>query len=79
MSKFKAEILSKESNCWYGESFPEHIKAESEEEALEFAKDYIQDELINSKLDSDEIEKEMNDMSIRVIEIKNETETEMEK
>ena len=31
MSKFKAEILSKESNCWYGEAFPEDIEAENEE------------------------------------------------
>lgn len=46
MKKFKVEITMSESYTtaiWDGDTFPDVIEADSEEEAIEFAKDAMKD------------------------------------
>ena len=53
MKKYNIAIMTPESIIWDCDAVPDYIEAESEEEAIEFAKDYLKECCIDNRCDPD--------------------------
>lgn len=56
MKKYNVEVMTPELTTWDCDAVPDYVEAESEEEAIEYAKDYLRECCINNRCDPDVVD-----------------------
>ena len=68
MKKFNVEIWNDINSVWDGDSVEDYVEAETEEEAIELAKQYLKDCIIDNGYGADEVN-EVDEWLFRATEV----------
>lgn len=67
--QYEVEFLNKKSGC-YINATNDYIEAESKEETYEFAKDWMKEQIMQSRLDWDEMVRETNNVDTHTFRVR---------